>query len=264
MSQERKIAVITGGSSGIGAEIAGYMASQGWDIAISYAGNVDGAEETVAAIESHGQCGFMMQCDVGFKHQVDAFFDASTRELGLPRLLVNNAGVQTWASFLDLSEEDWDRTIRTNLKGCFLCTQKFGKLLVDHKKRGSVIMIGSGCNKVPFPNLVDYSASKGGIEMLTRVAATELGQFGIRVNCVAPGAIDVERTRQEAPEYARTWSMLAPLGRVGLSRDVAKAIEYLGSENAGYVTGQTLYVDGGVFTTPNWPYEEKNDMDGGE
>jgi len=255
MRDDSKIAIITGGSSGIGTEMARYMAGQGWDLAITYAGNAVGARDTVAAIEAAGQRGFMMQCDVGYKNQVDTFLDAVTDTLGLPQLLVNNAGVQTWAPFLELKEEDWDRTIRTNLKGYFLCTQKYAKLLVEHEQPGSVIMIGSGCNKVPFPNLVDYSASKGGIENLTQVAATELGQYGIRVNCVAPGAIEVERTRLEAPEYSKTWGALAPLGRAGNSLDIARAVEYLGSENAAYVTGQTLYVDGGVFTKPNWPYE---------
>ena len=116
-------------------------------------------------------------------------------------------------------------------------------------------MIGSGSNKVPFPKLVDYSASKGGIENLTQVAATELGEYGIRVNCVAPGAIEIPRTREESPQYGESWGRAAPLGRVGTSIDIAQAVEYLGSDNASYVTGQTLYVDGGVFTKPNWAYE---------
>lgn len=253
MSETSKIVVITGGSSGIGTEMAQYFASRGWDVAITYAGNAEGAESTVAAIEAQGQRGFMMHCDVGYKDQVDAFLDGVTAELGLPNLLVNNAGVQTWAPFLELKEEDWDRTIRTNLKGYFLCTQKYARLCVEHHRPGNVVMIGSGCNKVPFPRLVDYSASKGGIENLTQVAAIELGEHRIRVNCVAPGAIEIERTRLETPEYATTWGNLAPVGRVGNSRDIAQAVEYFGTDKASYVTGQTLYVDGGVFTLPNWP-----------
>ncbi len=255
MTKANKIVVITGGSSGIGTEMAQYLATRGWDIAITYAGNVAGAEATVAAIEAQGQRGFMMQCDVGYKDQVDSFLEATTEALGLPHLLVNNAGVQTWAPFLELEEADWDRTIRTNLKGYFLCTQKFARLLVEHKQPGCVVMIGSGCNKLPFPKLVDYTVSKGGIENLTKVAATELGQYGIRVNCVAPGAIEIERTRLESPEYGETWAGAAPLGRVGYAVDIAQAVEYLGGDSAAYVTGQTLYVDGGVFTKPNWPYE---------
>ncbi|MGK0281488.1 MAG: NAD(P)-dependent dehydrogenase (short-subunit alcohol dehydrogenase family) [Patiriisocius sp.] len=254
MLNRNKVAVITGGSSGIGADMAVHLAEKGWDVAINYAGNAAGAEKTVSTIRALGQRAFMTKCDVGYKDQVDKFFDDLSTELGLPDLLVNNAGVQTWASFIELQECDWDRTIRTNLKGSFLCTQKFAKLLIDGGKSGNVVMIGSGCNKTPFPKLVDYSASKGGIENLTQIAATELGEYGIRVNCVAPGAIEIERTRIESPEYAKTWSAIAPLGRVGTSTDIADAVEYFANAQSSYVTGQTLYVDGGVFTRPNWPY----------
>src|SRR5579863_4567734 len=102
-------------------------------------------------------------------------------------ILVNNAGVQTWKPLLDLEESEWDRTLRTNLKGCFLCTQRAGRRMREQGS-GRIVNIGSGCNKIPFPNLVDYTASKGGIEMFTKVSAIELGKHGITVNCVAPGA----------------------------------------------------------------------------
>jgi NAD(P)-dependent dehydrogenase (short-subunit alcohol dehydrogenase family) len=253
MKNNAPIVAITGGSSGIGAEMAVFFAQEGWNVAITFAGNEDGAKQTIEAIENHGQRGLMVRCDVGYKDQVDEFLRETCQVLGLPQLLINNAGVQTWASFLELQEEDWDRTIRTNLKGYFLCTQKYAQLCVDQDLPGNVVMIGSGCNKTPFPNLVDYTASKGGIESLTQVAAIELGRHKIRVNCVAPGAIEIERTRHEAPEYASTWAALAPLGRVGNSLDVARAAAYFASEGASYVTGQTIYVDGGVFTLPNWP-----------
>ena len=124
-----------------------------------------------------------------------------------PRLdiLVNNAGVQTWKPFLDVTEEEWDLVIDTNLKGCFLNSQAAARHMKEHGG-GAIVNIGSGCNKVAFPNLVAYTASKGGIEMLTKVAAIELGRYGIRVNCVAPGAIEVERTRREGGDFARIWS----------------------------------------------------------
>jgi NAD(P)-dependent dehydrogenase (short-subunit alcohol dehydrogenase family) len=144
--------------------------------------------------------------------------------------------------------------IRTNLKGCFLATQKAAKLMVGEARRGAIVNIGSGCNRVAFPNLVDYTASKGGIEMLTKSAAIELGRHGITVNCVAPGAIEIERTRLENPEYATTWAKITPVRRVGRPEDVANAVLFFADRRSDFITGQTLWVDGGVFSVPNWPY----------
>jgi NAD(P)-dependent dehydrogenase (short-subunit alcohol dehydrogenase family) len=171
------------------------------------------------------------------------------------QLLINNAGIQTWAPLLELDEADWDKTIRTNLKGAFLCIQQAALWMQETPHDDcSIINIGSGANKRPFPKLVDYGASKGGIERLTRVAAVELGPLGIRVNCVAPGAIEIERTQRESPNYAATWSPLTPLRRIGQVTDVADAVVFLASRRASFITGQTLYVDGGLFTQGPWPY----------
>src|SRR5512141_2415478 len=112
----------------------------------------------------------------------------------------------------------------------------------------AIINIGSGSNKHPFPNLVDYTSSKGGIEMFTRVAGVELGPYGIRVNCVAPGAIEIERTKLEAGDYKGTWSNLTPLSRIGLPEDVGKAVVFLAGEASSFITCQTLWVDGGLFS----------------
>ena len=121
---------------------------------------------------------------------------------------------------------------------------------------GCIVNIGSGANTTPFPHLVDYGASKGGIETLTRIAAVELGSLGIRVNCVAPGAIEIERTRQESPDYAGTWGPLTPLGRIGNTADVSNVVVFLASDEAAFITGQTLYVDGGLWSQGPWPYSE--------
>ena len=166
-------------------------------------------------------------------------------------VLVNNAGVQTWTPLLDVTEAEWDLVVDTNLKGCFVCTQAAARQMKT-QGRGAIVNIGSGCNKIPFPRLVAYTASKGGIEMLTKVAAVELGPLGIRVNCVAPGAIEVERTKLEVADYAATFARLAPLGRVGVPTDIADAVVFLVSDAASFVTGQTLWVDGGLFSQPPW------------
>jgi len=250
----RRLAVVTGASRGIGREIALTLAANGWDIAFSFVGDPVEADRVAGLIGAAGGKALRVACDVGVKPEVWAFYDLVLTTFGrAPDLLVNNAGVQTWAPLLELAEEEWDRVIRTNLKGCFLNTQRAAQLMVGHGKRGSIINIGSGCNKIPFPRLIDYTASKGGIEQFTKVAALELGPHGIRVNCVAPGAIEGERTKAETPHYAETWAKLTPLKRVGQPADVAKAVLFFAGDQADFVTGQTLYVDGGVFSVPSWP-----------
>ncbi len=250
-----RIALVTGASKGVGRGIAYGMADAGWDIAINYHSDAAGADETKRIIEEKGRRCFTISGDVGSKSDVEDMFAAVVTEFGGLDCLVNNAGRQTWSSLLELSEEDWDKTIRTNLKGSFLCTQAAARLMKEQGRGGSIINIGSGANKQPFLNLVDYCASKGGLDQLTRVSACELGQYGIRVNCVAPGAIEIERTREESDDYAGTWSPLTPMGRIGLPEDIARMVAHLADDAANFITGQTIYVDGGLWTKTHWPYE---------
>ena len=246
-------ALVTGASKGVGKGIALELARSGCGVAVNFSTDAAGAAATVAEIEAMGQTSFAVQADVGDSSQVDRMFAAVLGRAPRLDILVNNAGVQTWKPLLDLEEHEWDRVIRTNLKGCFLCTQRAARHMKD-SGGGSIVNIGSGCNKIAFPNLVDYTASKGGIEMFTKVAAVELGKYGIRVNCVAPGAIEIERTKLEAGDYAETWSGVTPLGRVGNPLDVGRVVAFLSGEGAEFVTGQTIWVDGGLFSKPHWPY----------
>lgn len=249
-----KTAIITGGGGNLGSVMATALAGEGWDIWVTWLDSEAECSGVLDAVRALGRQATGMRCDVGVKTDVERFYQAFHNQTGIaPDMLVNNAGVQTWSSLLDLEEADWDRVIRTNLKGCFLHTQAAAKAMVAAKRPGRIINIGSGCNQVPFASLVDYTASKGGIEMLTKVAAVELGPHGITVNCVAPGSIETERTKLEAPNYARDWSAITPLRRIGTPQDVADAVCFLSCERASYITGQTLRVDGGVFTKPNWP-----------
>ena len=250
---ESKTALVTGGSKGVGKGIALELARVGADVAVNYHSDRAGAEATVAEISAMGRRAFAVQADVACSAEVDRMFAEVAERFGKLDILVNNAGMQVWKPLLELEESDWDRVIATNLKGCFLCTQRAGRSM-RQSGGGRIINIGSGCNKVPFPNLVSYTASKGGIEMFTREAAIELGRYGIAVNCVAPGAIEIERTRHEGGDFAGIWSALSPLGRVGVPLDVAQAVAFFAGEGASYITGQTLWVDGGAFTRPNWPY----------
>jgi NAD(P)-dependent dehydrogenase (short-subunit alcohol dehydrogenase family) len=199
-----------------------------------------------------GSHSFAVRANVGVAVEVDRMFSQVFERFPRLDILVNNAGVQTWKPLLELEEAEWDRTIQTNLKGCFLCTQRAALRMKDQGS-GRIVNIGSGCNKIPFPNLVDYTASKGGIEMFTKVCAIELARYKITVNCVAPGAIEIERTKQESGDYAGTWAKLTPLGRVGQPADVARAVAFLASQAGDFITGQTIWVDGGLFTHPIWP-----------
>ena len=250
---EAKTALVTGASKGVGKGIALELARCGCDIAVNYNSDAEGADATAAEVRALGRQAYAVAADVGLAADVERMFEEVLRQFPRLHILVNNAGMQTWKPLLDLEEADWDRVLRTNLKGCFLCTQRAGRHMREHGG-GSIVNIGSGCNKIPFPNLSNYTASKGGIEMFTKSAAIELAKHGIRVNCVAPGAIEIERTKQEAPDYAATWASLTPLGRVGNPLDVARAVAFLASESADFITGQTVFVDGGLFSHPIWPY----------
>jgi NAD(P)-dependent dehydrogenase (short-subunit alcohol dehydrogenase family) len=251
---EGMTALVTGSDRGIGKGIALELAGAGCRVAINYHQTPEHADATVAEIQALGVEAFAVQGDVSRASSIERMFARVLERFGRLHLHVNNAGVQTWKALLDVTEEEWDLVIDTNLKGCFLCTQAAARHMKDHGG-GSIVNIGSGCNKVAFPHLVAYTASKGGIEMFTKVAAVELGPHGIRVNCVAPGAVEVERTRLEDPDYAGTWGSITPLGRVGQPRDIARVVAFLASQEAEFVTGQTIWVDGGMYSRAPWVYK---------
>jgi len=249
-----KVALITGSSKGVGRGIALELARHGATIVVNYNSDQAGALATLEAVNALGASGMIVKANVGDSAQITAMFDAVKASLGRVDILVNNAGVQTWKALLDVTEAEWDYVLDVNLKGSFLCTQQAATLM-KAQGGGRIIHIGSGCNKVAFPHLVNYTASKGGLEQFTKVAAVELGKFNITVNCVAPGSIEVERTKEEAGDYAGTWSKLTPLGRIGTPQDIGRAVYFFASELADFVSGQTLYVDGGLFAKPHWPYD---------
>src|ERR1700726_1832111 len=253
-------ALVTGASRGIGKEIAFELARNGYRVAVNYynapAATVDATVAEIRALEAPEQDNVLpVEADIRSSSQVTAMFERVIGTFGRLDLLVNNAGVQTWKSLLDVTEEEWDLVVDTNLKGCFLCTQQAARYMKDHGG-GSIVNLGSGCNKLAFPSLVAYTASKGGIEMLTKEAAVELGPYGIRVNCIAPGSIESERTRAEDVNYAGTWSKLTPLGRVGPAADIAPTVVFLASKGASFISGQTIWIDGALFTQAPWPYKK--------
>lgn len=253
MNQKTKNALVTGASKGVGRGISVGLAKDGWNVGVNYYKDRAGAEATAETIQALGQKAWVLPADVGYSDQVETMFKQFIDLAGRIDLLVNNAGVQTWVPFIDLKESDWDRTIRTNLKGTFLCTQQAARLMKE--TGGRIINIGSGANKAPFPYLSDYCASKGGIETLTTVAAVELGRDGITINCIAPGTIEIERTKLEDLDYAGEWGSRTPMGRIGHVEDVADAVVFFAGERAKFITGQTLYVDGGLWSQVPWIYD---------
>jgi NAD(P)-dependent dehydrogenase (short-subunit alcohol dehydrogenase family) len=251
-----KTALVTGASRGIGKEIARELARTGYRVAVNYFNDPEPlVKATMDEIAKLSPESILVQADIRSYGQVAAMFEKVSVAFGHLDLLVNNAGVQTWKPLLDVSEEEWDLVIDTNLKGCFLCTQQAARRMKE-QGGGCIVNLGSGCNKLAFPSLVAYTASKGGIEMFTKEAAVELGKYGIRVNCIAPGSIESERTRQEDPDYAGTWSKLTPLGRVGMAADIAPVVTFLASPAAAFISGQTIGIDGGLFTKAQWPYKD--------
>jgi len=249
----RKSVLVTGANSGIGKVIVSRLARAGYDVVVNFKIGPDTAEAIARDLQERYGCrAIAVYADVGNSGDVDEMFRRVAEQFGRLDALVNNAGVQVWKPLLEVEEPEWDFVLRTNLKGCFLCTQRAARHMKEHGG-GAIVNIGSGCNKVPFPNLSPYSASKGGIEMFTRCAAVELGPFGIRVNCIGPGAIDTERTRADQADFADVFGAMTPLRRIGTPEDVASAVEFLLSDKASFISGQTLWVDGGLFTQPAWP-----------
>jgi 3-oxoacyl-[acyl-carrier protein] reductase len=254
--QQGPAALVTGASRGIGKEIALELSRQGYRVAVNFFGDPAAmVEATVAEIRARQPESFAIEADIRSSAQVTMMFERVIATFGRLDLLVNNAGVQTWKPLLDVTEEEWDLVVDTNLKGCFLCTQQAARHMKDHGG-GSIVNLGSGCNKLAFPSLVAYTASKGGIEMFTKEAAVELGRYGIRVNCIAPGSIESERTRAEDPDYAGTWAKLTPMGRVGTAADIAPIVAFLASPGASFISGQTIGIDGALFTQAQWPYKK--------
>lgn len=251
-----KLALITAGPSAIGRSLVTALAGAGYDVGFTHLGQRDAAEALIAELTAKGHKARAWESDASDAAQVDAFHAEAAAWAGCaPSVMVCNAGVQTWSSLLDLKVADWDRVMATNLRGTFLNTQAAARAMIAAGQPGAIITLGSGCNKHAFPRLVDYTASKGGIEQFTKVAAVELGPHQIRVNCIAPGAIATARTAAEAPDYDATWARVTPLRRVGTPEDLTGPLLFLISDAAAFVTGQTLWVDGGAFSQANWPYE---------
>jgi 3-oxoacyl-[acyl-carrier protein] reductase len=240
-----KVAIVTGGSRGIGRAVSIALADAGADVVVVYAGNRQGAEETVTEIEKRERRGMMIQADVSRADQVDAAVKQVMERFGRIDILVNNAGITRDNLVLRMKEEDWDRVIDTNLKGTFLFSKAVIRPMMKQRS-GRIINIGSVVGVSGNPGQANYVAAKAGVIGMTKAMARELASRGITVNAVAPGFIETDMTAVLGDEVRAQIKQQIPLARFGSPEDVAAAVRFLASDDAGYITGQTLHVDGGM------------------
>lgn len=244
-----KVAIVTGSSSGIGQAIAIRFAAEGAAVVIDYRSHPEGAADTLKQVQSGGSRGITVQADVSKVADTQKLVTEAWQQLGGCDILVNNAGIEKGANFCDVTEEDYDAVLDVNLKGAFFLTQAFVRKLREAKKPGCVINISSVHEDMAFPHFATYCASKGGMRMLMRDLAVELGPLGITVNNIAPGAIVTPINKSLLSDPAHLNPLLAniPLGRLGQPEEVASLTTWLASDEASYVTGSTYVIDGGLM-----------------
>jgi glucose 1-dehydrogenase len=255
MRLQGRNALVTGSSKGIGRAIAARFGREGANVVVNYNSDPKGAEEAAEEIRAFGVKAIAVKADLGSVASVQALLAASIEALGSLDVLVNNAGIESHAPFWDVTEADYDRVLSVNLKGVFFATQAMVNHLRATGRSGRIINISSVHEEIPFPNFAAYCASKGGLKMLTRDLAVELGPLGITVNSIAPGAIETPINRKLLNDPAKLRSLLAqiPLARLGKPDDVAGLAAFLASDDASYATGSTYFVDGGL----TWFYQEQ-------
>ncbi len=245
METIEKTALVTGASRGIGRAIALTLAAKGYAVALNYAGSQAAAEAVKGEIEAAGGKAFTIQGDVSKAEDVDRIFKTIKEEFGQLDVLVNNAGITRDGLLIRMKEESWDAVLSTDLKSDFL-TIKAAVQMMMRKKKGSIINIASVVGIMGNIGQANYAAAKAGVIGLTKACAKELAARNIRVNAVAPGFIATDMT-DAIPEKNKEAMLTAiPLGRMGLAEDVAKAVSFLASDDASYITGQVLKVDGGM------------------
>ena len=245
MSLTGKTAIVTGGSRGIGKAVCLELARRGCNIVLSFAGNTAAADQTAAECRALGVQALAVQGNVADADAVKALFDAALKQFGAVDILVNNAGITRDNLLMLLKEEDFDAVVDTNLKGTFLCMKAAVRPMMK-QRRGRIISLSSVVGLHGNAGQVNYAATKAGVIGMTKSLAKELAGRNITVNAVAPGFIDTDMTAV-LPEKAKEAILASiPMARLGAAEDVANAVAFLASDEAGYITGQVLAVDGGM------------------
>ena len=245
MLLDGKTALVTGASRGIGRAVALRLAEGGARVAINYAGNVKAAEEVKAAVEAAGGTAILCQADVADSAAVEAMVAAVAKEFGTIDILVNNAGITRDTLLIRMKDEDFAKVLDTNLKGVFYCTKAVSKLMMK-KRAGRIVNMASVIGLVGNAGQANYAAAKAGVIGFSKSVAKELASRGITVNVVAPGFIGTDMTA-DLPETVKEKALAdIPLGKMGEPEDVANAVLFLASDQASYITGQVVNVDGGM------------------
>ncbi len=254
-------ALITGASSGIGQGVAIAMAKEGALVGINYSSSEDGAKETLKQVEAAGSEGLIIQADVSDPKSVDNMFKKFLKRFGTIDILVSNSGIQKDAPFLEMSFEDWQKVLSINLGGQFLCAQQAAKEFVRRgvvkeksKAAGKIICMSSVHDIIPWAGHINYATAKGGVMMLMKTMAQELAHYKIRVNALSPGAIKTPINEEVWQDKAQMKDLLKliPYQRIGEPQDIGDAAVWLASDESDYVTGHTLYVDGGMTLYPGF------------
>ncbi len=247
MKLKGKVALITGASRGIGRGIAEVFAEEGADVAVNYIDIEERPEDVAGWVRSKGRRAMTVRADVASRAEVEAMVDRVWNEFGSIDILVNNAGIETIVPFLELTDDQWTRLTDVNLRGEWLCSQVFCRRVVAAGRKGSIVNIGSIQAAKVLPGRTHYAPAKLAIEALTRNMSAEVTPLGIRVNCVHPGLIDTPMTAwvmRRADLLPGILSQIS-LGRAGEPREIGAVVAFLASDEAGYVTGQSIFVDGG-------------------
>jgi len=255
-------ALVTGASSGIGAAVAKALAAAGAAVAVNYARDGASAARVVGEIESSQGRAIAVKGDVSIEADVVAVFKRAVEAFGSLDIVVNNAGLQKDAAFVDMTLTDWDKVIGVNLTGQFLCSREGAREYLRRgrvqgaRSLGKIVCMSSVHDVIPWAGHANYAASKGGVSLLMKTMAQELARHGIRVNAVSPGAIKtpINAGAWSTPEAEKALLRLIPYGRVGEPVDIARAVVWLASDDSDYVHGATLYVDGGMTLFPEFRF----------
>src|SRR5712691_11905413 len=263
LSLKDQKALVTGANSGIGEAVARALAAAGAAVIVNYVANPDAARKVVSDIKAAGGQAIAIQADVSNEQQVQAMFTQALAAFGTIDILVNNAGLQRDAPFSQMTLDQWNTVIGVNLTGMFLCAREAAREMIRRGIRpevsraaGKIVCISSVHEVIPWAGHVNYAASKGGVKLLMQSLAQELAPHRIRVNSIAPGAIQtpINRDAWETPQALKSLLNLIPYGRIGQPEDVGRVAVFLASDDADYINGQTIFVDGGMTLYPEFAH----------